>query len=235
MNFKIKVTNELLIELALKMRFDLEGWQKRWSQNQFHRDRVLNKGRQIGASWYFALEALNDACLTGRNKIFIGDITNIKHEIEYLCYHTNLSHSDILVSYFEENKRLVISLSNGAKIYFISSENILVAAITGDVYIPEWSWNKKPNYILDLVSGITTHHKWRRTFYSSRAEYDNASKNDIKIKNSRNGFFERVNTLQSMCFFGRSRECMKELLIYQSKEFQPERFAEMFLCVFSGD
>ncbi|MGC6017293.1 hypothetical protein [Providencia rettgeri] len=46
--FKINVTNELLIELAYKIHVDLNTWQKRWSHNQFHRNRVLEKARQIG-------------------------------------------------------------------------------------------------------------------------------------------------------------------------------------------
>ncbi len=46
-------------------------YQKRWYQNGHQRTRNLLKSRQIGATWYFAREALIDALTTGRNQIFL--------------------------------------------------------------------------------------------------------------------------------------------------------------------
>ncbi|MEM7986010.1 hypothetical protein Q4R37_15100, partial [Morganella morganii] len=70
MTIKIEVTTELILSLYERLN-TLFPWQKRWYEHRFQRKRYLHKGRQIGADYYFALEAVLDACLTGRNKIFI--------------------------------------------------------------------------------------------------------------------------------------------------------------------
>lgn len=229
MKFEMTVTSELLISLAYKMHADLNVWQERWSNNQFHRNRVLNKARQIGASWYFSLEALNDACLTGRNKIFIGDKLSIQNELKYLCYHTNEPENCFPIDYFEENERLMIELSNGAKIYFIS-ENYMVAHISGDVYVPEWSWNKEPDNILALAKGIANHTKWHRTFYSTRSKLDKASQLNIEACNGENVFIDRVNLFQATLDHVRCHDDIQK----GSERFHPEAFGEMYLCAFSG-
>ncbi|HBO23744.1 MAG TPA: hypothetical protein DD649_12780 [Providencia sp.] len=169
MKFTINITNELLINLAFKMSTELNQWQKRWSHNQFHRNRILNKARQVGTSWYFSLEAVNDACLTGRHKIFLGDLNLISNEIAYFCSHVGKLDSQVLIKQIKKAGRVVIWLSNGAKVYFISSEKTTFAAIVGDIYIPEWSWNSHVDNILKISMAITTHQHWRRTYYSTRS------------------------------------------------------------------
>ncbi|ELR5205464.1 Uncharacterized conserved protein [Providencia rettgeri] len=228
--FKINVTSELLIRLAYKMHTDVNDWQERWSNNQFHRNRVLNKARQIGSSWYFSLEALNDACLTGRNKIFIGDNLLIQNEIQYLCYHANQMKYEDLIDCFEENNRLIIQLNNGAKIYFISTMSHGVSGITGDVYVPEWSWNSRPSTVLALAQGIANHKKWRITFYSTRSKLDNASQLNIEACNSENVFIDRVNLFQATLDHVTCYDDIQK----GSERFHPEAFGEMYLCAFSG-
>ena len=47
------------------------GYQKVWYRNGDKRTRNILKSRQIGATFYFAREALDDALQTGRNQIFL--------------------------------------------------------------------------------------------------------------------------------------------------------------------
>ena len=49
----------------------LFGYQLAWWQNSQQRTRAILKSRQIGATYYFAREALIDALETGRNQIFL--------------------------------------------------------------------------------------------------------------------------------------------------------------------
>ncbi|WP_353242275.1 terminase family protein [Providencia sp.] len=233
--FRIEVTNNLLIELACKMQSDLNEWQKRWSYNQFHKNRVLDKARQIGADWYFTLEALNDACLTGRNKIFISDENLIEQDIAYTFEHAGITCSlEKAIKQFYKDKRIVITLSNGANIYFISSKSFGFAAICGDVYAPEWSWDDKPIYLLNIVAGITTHYKWRRTFYSTRSINDEATKQgvdqfDVQSQMSQEyTYHERITELQT----GLPIEAVRKGFIKASEKLKPEIFAEMYLCQF---
>ncbi|MBQ0534823.1 terminase family protein [Providencia huaxiensis] len=230
MKFAINVTSELLIRLAYKMHTDVNDWQERWSNNQFHRNRVLNKARQIGSSWYFSLEALNDACLTGRNKIFIGDALLIQNEIQYLCHHANQMKHEDFMDYFKENDRLMIQLNNGAKIYFISTKCPAVANIVGDVYVPEWSWNSRPSNVLFLAKGIANHNKWRRTFYSTRSRLDPASQQGIVNCINEKAFIDRVNLFESTIDKVWIIKKMKE----EAEKYHPDAFGEMFLCKFNG-
>ncbi|EGS9596405.1 terminase, partial [Salmonella enterica] len=49
----------------------LYGFQKTLRANKHRRRRNLLKARQIGATWYFAFEAFEDAVLTGDTQIFL--------------------------------------------------------------------------------------------------------------------------------------------------------------------
>ncbi|EPG7578442.1 terminase large subunit domain-containing protein [Providencia rettgeri] len=227
--FKINVTNELLIELAYKMHVGLNSWQKRWSHNQFHRNRVLNKSRQIGSSWYFSLEALNDACLTGRNKIFISDRLSIQNEIRYLCDHTNQLKADVLIDYFKENKRLMVQLNNGAKVYFIYAMSNGVSGIAGDVYVPEWSWNLRPSNVLSLAQGIAMHKKWRMTFYSTRSKLDPANQQGILHYAEERAFTDRVNLFEAIVS---EQQCLTVLKERTDDIGNDADFSELFLCKF---
>jgi uncharacterized protein YjcR len=58
-------------QLLESFRDSLFDYQKVWLRNGHQRTRVILKSRQIGATWYFAREALADAMETGRNQIFL--------------------------------------------------------------------------------------------------------------------------------------------------------------------
>lgn len=166
MTIKIEVTTELIMSLY-KQLDSLFPWQKRWYAQRFQRDRYLHKGRQIGADYYFALEAVLDACLTGRNKIFI-ECASIDPKDKF---HSNAAH---YMAYFlgcsiYPDTRM-FTLSNGAEICFLPENHLFWAAYSGDAYVSEWAWYANPNRIMKVVTGVTMHEKWRRTYYSSLGE-----------------------------------------------------------------
>lgn len=183
---KIEITVELLNNICEKYSRALFEWQKNWKNNQFHRNRILHKVRQVGADWYFSLEALHDAMLTGRNKLFLGEMS--VSALDYFCGHLNIKHNE--VGFFE--------LSNGAQISFIRELETIFSGRCGDVYISEWAWLESPKEWADIALNITLHDRWRRTFYSSRSELDNSG--DLKYTlfdgdkvNGEPTFFDRVN------------------------------------------
>ncbi|HGP5998372.1 TPA: terminase family protein, partial [Vibrio cholerae O1] len=59
---------EQLRQLALEPLFE---HQKKWFKQKNRRNRMILKSRQIGATWYFAREALLHALETGNNQIFL--------------------------------------------------------------------------------------------------------------------------------------------------------------------
>ncbi|MCW4541392.1 terminase large subunit domain-containing protein [Providencia sp. 2024EL-00606] len=147
MIFKVDVTTELLIELYSSLE-NLLPWQSRWYQHRFDKFRFLHKGRQIGASDYFSLEALLDACLTGENKTFITQSPTDDEEFQsselfYLARHAGISKT------ISGNEK-TIYLSNGAKIHFISDKDKLPDDC-GDVYLSEWAWFSHPKRVLEMA------------------------------------------------------------------------------------
>ncbi|EHQ0062106.1 TPA: terminase large subunit domain-containing protein, partial [Escherichia coli] len=54
-------TEEQIVALREKILPSLAWHQREWYDNRHHRNRMILKSRQIGATWYFAREALLDA------------------------------------------------------------------------------------------------------------------------------------------------------------------------------
>ncbi|WP_225374653.1 terminase gpP N-terminus-related DNA-binding protein, partial [Escherichia coli] len=54
-------TEEQIVALREKILPTLAWHQREWYENRHHRNRMILKSRQIGATWYFAREALLDA------------------------------------------------------------------------------------------------------------------------------------------------------------------------------
>lgn len=170
-NYKIDITNELLFSLQ-KEQLNFLPWQNRWYQNRFLENRSLKKARQIGADYYFLFEALQDACLTGRNKIFIGNIP-----IEYLLKHAGIKE-------FKAARTYIFNLSNGANIYVLNHEyfnDIPLGGIYGDVYISEWSWIENLRDVVSLAGAFSAHDKWRVTIYTYRSKFDVSSRRGNSI------------------------------------------------------
>ena len=64
-------SEEQIQQLEQAFMDSLFDYQKDWHKAGNQRTRVILKSRQIGATWYFAREALLDAIKTGRNQIFL--------------------------------------------------------------------------------------------------------------------------------------------------------------------
>uniref|UniRef100_UPI0021588C58 terminase large subunit domain-containing protein n=1 Tax=Xenorhabdus bovienii TaxID=40576 RepID=UPI0021588C58 len=152
-----------------KFVLDLFVWQKRWKANQHHRNRFLHKCRQVGADHYFVLEALSDACRTGRNKIFMSDKDWLQNFVYNVAQYFPEQQTHLTEN--AEDIRL-LKLSNGAEIRFLH-ENSCSVSISGDVYVSEWAYSDDPIKLIRLALGISLNTKWRRTFYSSRDSGDN--------------------------------------------------------------
>ncbi|WP_368875383.1 terminase large subunit domain-containing protein [Proteus mirabilis] len=225
---KVKVTTDLLISLYNKLD-NLYPWQTRWYNHRFERNRYLHKGRQIGGSYFFVLEGLLDACLTGRNKIYIShnyDLDNefISNEMEFVkCFLGIESNAPIPK----------IELDNGAVLYFLPENRKSWVDIIGDIYVSEWSWFQDPSYIVSLVKSVSLNKKWRRTFYSSRSKSDNGHivDNDYfkhhKVFNEET-YWDVVPSINIGCYnflnMGNIRNNMGD-----------DNFNEMILCQFNGN
>lgn len=139
-------------------------YQKELYENKDRRNRFLLKSRQIGATWYFAQEAFEDACLTGDNQIFLS-ATRAQAEV-FRDYIVALAkqHFDIDL----KGNPLKLHTKHGtATLYFLSNNSKSAQSYHGHVYIDECFWIQKFSELYKVATGMAAHKKWRRTLFST--------------------------------------------------------------------
>jgi uncharacterized protein YjcR len=144
-------------------------YQLTWWQNSHQRTRQILKSRQIGATWYFAREALIDALETGRNQIFLSASKAQAHIFKQY----------IQAFVFEvcqvELKGDPIILGNGATLYFLGSNARTAQGYHGNFYFDEYFWTTDFERLNKVASGMAMHKKWRKTYFSTPSSIQHAA------------------------------------------------------------
>ncbi|MFZ2307518.1 MAG: terminase ATPase subunit family protein [Rhodoferax sp.] len=136
-------------------------YQKAWFRNGYERTRMILKSRQIGATWYFAREALADAIETGRNQIFLSASKAQAHIFkQYIIQFANEACG-------VELSGDPIVLSNGAHIYFLGTNALTAQGYHGNFYFDEFFWTRKFEELNKVASGMSMHKHWRKTYFST--------------------------------------------------------------------
>jgi len=157
------ITPALLDEVREKLFF---GYQKLWYEKRYdpetRRVRIILKSRQIGATYYFAFEALDNAIRTGDNQIFLS-ASRDQAEV-FKAYIIAFAQQQFGV---ELKGQSVITLSNGAELRFLSTNSNTAQSYHGHLYIDEMFWI--PNYkkLNKVASGMAAHKKWTKTYFST--------------------------------------------------------------------
>ncbi|EJX0510268.1 terminase family protein [Salmonella enterica] len=139
----------------------LYGFQKTLRANKYRRRRNLLKARQIGATWYFAFEAFEDAVLTGDTQIFLS-----ASKRQALVFRTYIA--KIAMEYFGiPIKGDPIRLSNLAEIFFLATNSNTAQSNSGHLYIDEYMWIQRFSTLNTVASAMTTRTKWRMTWFST--------------------------------------------------------------------
>lgn len=120
------------------------------------------KSRQIGLTYYFAFEAFEDAVLTGDNQIFLS-ASKKQSEI----FKNYIKMFAIELGGVELKGKDEIQLSNGATLYFLSTNSRTAQGFHGHLYIDEVFWIPKFKMLDDLAGGMAMHDKWRTTYLST--------------------------------------------------------------------
>lgn len=152
---------EQIAELRALVLDSLYEHQKRWYKQRDRRNRFILKSRQIGASWYFAREALLRALETGTNQIFLSasraQAFQFKKFIIFLARSigVELKGGDEII------------LSNGATLYFLGTSAATAQSYTGDLYLDEAFWIANFLNLRKVAAGMATHVGLRRTYFST--------------------------------------------------------------------
>lgn len=145
-------------ELFRDRQFD---YQRKWyAAGLEHRIRDILKSRQIGATYFFSSEALDDALSTGRNQIFLS---------------ASKAQAYVFRQYIIEAAREVdvdltgdpIALPNGASLYFLGTNARTAQSYHGNLYMDEYFWIPNFQELRKVASGMSMHKKWRQTYFST--------------------------------------------------------------------
>lgn len=150
---------------------DFEAWhatlfeyQKTMHKNLHQRIRNILKSRQIGATYYFAGEAFEQATLTGEPQIFLS-ASRPQAEVfrSYIIA--------IAQQFFEielTGNPIVLHTAKGdAELRFLSTNSKTAQSYHGHVYIDEYFWIGKFDVLNKLASAMATHKNWRKTYFST--------------------------------------------------------------------
>jgi uncharacterized protein YjcR len=149
---------ERIREAFLDSLFD---YQKVWFRQAHQRTRNILKSRQIGATWYFAREALDDAIGTGRNQIFLSASKAQAHVFrQYICQFAREA-ADV------ELTGEPIILPNGAILYFLGTNARTAQSYHGNFYFDEYFWTGGFTELNKVASGMAMHKRWRKTYFST--------------------------------------------------------------------
>jgi len=157
------ITDEELDRVRKSLFFDYQlKWYERKNDPVTRRNRFILKSRQIGATYYFAFEALDDAIRTGDNQIFLSASRDQAEVFKAYIIAFALEHFDV-----ELKGQGVITLSNGAELRFLSTNSRTAQSYHGHLYVDECFWIPDFNKMWKVASGMAAHKKWRRTLFST--------------------------------------------------------------------
>lgn len=129
--------------------------------NKHHKTRNILKARQIGMTYAFAFEALEDAILTGDQQIFLS-ASRTQAEV----------FRDYIIAIAREAFGVTltgnpIKLSNGAVLRFLSTNSNTAQSHSGNLYCDEYFWIPKFERMNAVASAMATQIKRRITYFST--------------------------------------------------------------------
>ncbi len=149
---------ETLVEAFRDSCFD---YQLDWHRAGNMRTRMILKSRQIGATFYFAREALIDAITTGRNQIFLSASKAQAHQFK--TYMQSFLNEVLGVKLTGDP----IVLWNNAELHFLGTNYRTAQGRSGNFYFDEFFWVHNFAEINKVASGMALHKKWRKTYFST--------------------------------------------------------------------
>lgn len=159
---KNAIPDESLALLEEAFNDEMFEYQRTWYRaGQIERIRNILKSRQIGATFFFAREALMDAIKTGRNQIFLSASKAQAHVFRHYIVQFAKEVAGI------ELKGDPIILPNGATLYFLGTNARTAQSYHGNLYFDEIFWVSDFTKLRKVASGMALHAQWRQTYFST--------------------------------------------------------------------
>ncbi|MDQ8034936.1 MAG: terminase family protein, partial [Bordetella sp.] len=242
-------SEEQVALLESKLRESNFPFHQNWFDQQLQRTRMLLKSRQIGATFYFAREALLSAAKEARNKLFLSASKAQAHQ--FRSYIVDFA-KEVDVELKGEN----IKLWNGAELIFLGTNAMTAQSYHGDFYFDEFFWVPRFRTINKLASAMASHKHWRKTYFSTPSAMSHeaygfwtgddrnkgrAKKDHIHIDTSHKALrggrlgldrkWRDIVTVEDAVRLGFDLFDIDEL----REEYSLEEFANLFMCQFIDD
>ena len=146
----------------------LFGYQQTWRDSSNLRTRMILKSRQIGATYYFAFEALLDAIETGRNQIFLSASRAQALQFRsYIVGFAKLVEVDLTGDPMLITSELAGEDQPAAELHFLGTNYRTAQGRHGNFYFDEFFWTHGFEELNKVASGMAMHKKWRKTYFST--------------------------------------------------------------------
>nr|WP_245842584.1 terminase family protein [Sphingomonas laterariae] len=161
-------TEEQCAELKRIFLAGLYDYQRKWWDEKDQRTRMILKSRQIGATYYFAFEALIDAIETGRNQIFLSASKAQAHQFRsYIVSFAKLVGVSLTGDPMLITSDLRPAEEAAAEFHFLGTNFRTAQGRHGNFYFDEFFWVHSFEELNKVASGMATHKKWRKTYFST--------------------------------------------------------------------
>lgn len=160
-------TDEQITALREKILDSLSWHQRGWYEQRHHRNRMILKSRQVGATWYFAREALLDALRNDvkypyqRNQIFLSASRRQAHQFRGFIQKVA---EEVDVELKGGDK---IVLSNGAELHFLGTSAATAQSYTGNLKFDEFFWVSNFTNLRKVAGAMATLKGLTRTYFST--------------------------------------------------------------------
>ncbi|AXB75485.1 terminase large subunit domain-containing protein [Novosphingobium sp. P6W] len=146
----------------------LYDYQLTWWNALSQRTRMILKSRQIGATYYFAFEALIDVIETGRNQIFLSASKAQAHQFRsYIVSFAKLVGVSLTGDPMLITSDLRPAEEAAAEMHFLGTNFRTAQGRHGNFYFDEFFWVHSFEELNKVASGMATHKKWRKTYFST--------------------------------------------------------------------
>lgn len=250
-------TTEQAEELKRIFLDGLYDYQHRWWQAKDKRTRMILKSRQIGATYYFAFEALIDAIETGRNQIFLSASKAQAHQFRsYIVSFAKL----VGVAPTGDPMLIMSDLrpaeEAAAELHFLGTNFRTAQGRHGNFYFDEFFWVHSFEELNKAASGMATHKKWRKTYFSTPSSvahpaypYWTGERRNRRRKKDDRIEIDVSHAALAIGSAGSDRVWRNIVNIHDAEmggcdlfdieeledEYAPDEFANLFLCEFVDD
>jgi uncharacterized protein YjcR len=164
--------NHFTAEQAAELReiffAELFDYQQDWYASSSLRTRLILKSRQIGATWYFAREALLDAVETGRNQIFLSASKSQAHVFKsYIVQFAARVGVELRGDPIKLTSELIPETEPAAELIFLGTNSKTAQSYHGNFYFDEIFWVHGFTKLNTVAAAMASHKKWRKTYFST--------------------------------------------------------------------